>query len=651
MTMGLLLATVVTVVLCDDPVIRDWRLESVSPGIDPRSDLISTAILAVSMSWAAGAAVVMLGAEVRREVVTLRRCWAWPWRSPVGAIALVGVLVAAGLGMAAAAFAVLRDTSSSTAQQYGALAFLPVIAAALCVPSLRWIARRVLADTGSIHKHAPRRRRATLNWAAPLTVLVVVGLRVAIARLPMPVMSFDLVALANGVVTAGGLLTVVGVAVDDLLPSGTFRVRQDGTGAAARRWTAGVIIAVPTVLMMVLALWNPADVARMRTADPVDGEWSVQVPSAGGGYSIWRGRDLSLTWRSDRDAELERDVVLCAPDRCGVLFVPFFGIEAVTPDGQHLWSASWVEEIVEDPYRIDRSLRIRRDPMPTVRAGEDLTLGNTPDVDEVVEHTAVRYDLDLPEVANWAAERETPMAMAADEDHAVIATVARGPEGTGARELVIVRCTLDRCATSRTPAAVGDSEFDLSVRLGPDGSAIVLVDPGTLDDFAVQLVTVAADGSTSIEEVPVEIEYGYSWNNGTSLAVGPDGIVWVLVRHGLTGVLLRCPAGSCVSAESITIEGLSQGVAALVVDSTGRPLIVSHDPRDDGLTLVSCRDAQCSTQDRRRLAEPIRSQFVDEPVVLALDGDLPVIGRLRGADFTGDGRVILRCDAPRCGMP
>lgn len=616
----------------------------------PLAPVVTGGVLAWLVgTWSLGVALVLVAEEAQGRVPRWRDACGWPRRHPWAVPAIAGLSIPTLLVYLTAAalwWFVLPSTGMPRPVGHVMLAMLLGSVDLALVPLHRRAYGLIVLGTRrwpgvvDVVPPVPGTSRSA-GWVAWWTVAFTTGLSlIALSLLNEALGAPAWVgpAVVVLIVGLGVSARTVGIA-NDLLPDALPVLgRPRGSWRPGGRWvTAVALLAVPAVTLVLTPRIDAWDVLSYRDI-PVEAEVREMELETGG--------DTTLAIETDPES---RTLVQCGPDECDpVPDTIRYADRTVGGDGT-TWEVAWdgldtsegFDAWMEDP---EGTMTLTL----TSSAGESLDLLTTTDS----ELRGVQEEYMAPRDLLF----DSPLAIA--ERDGVVAVLALGAPGP-AGPLHMFVCAAGECTAASTVVSRYDSVrwSGVALEIAPDGtvSAAINSTAPLAEDSGVLFVHLDHAGALSTELIldPVP-EHSWMPDHGISLAFGPDGTAWVLYPPDLpaTALLIRCDDPTCTTREVTWHKGVEQGLTALVVDSSNRPMIATAWEAHGAVRLLSCPDRACASLTEVRLWDTLESHTGSDDdavyVTIGLDDDRPVIVVADPFEHMGGSRVI-RCDEPRCG--
>lgn len=584
----------------------------------PLTAVVTGGVLAwLAGTWSLGVALVLVAEEAQGRVPRWRDACGWPRRQPWAVPAIAGLSIPTLLVYLTAAalwWFVLPSTGVPRPVGHVMLAMLLGSVDVALVPLHRRAYGLIVLGTRrwpgvvDVVPPVPGTSRSA-GWVAWWTVAFTTGLSLIALYLLNEALGAPAwvgPAVVVLIVGLGVSARTVGIA-NDLLPDALPVLgRPRGSWRPGGRWvTAVALLAVPAVTLVLTPRIDAWDVLSYREIPAVTESSEVELEVGG---------DTTLAIGTNPE---RRTLARCGPEECDPVGEPFrYADHTVGGDGV-TWEVAW--DGLDTPDGFDAWMEDPEGTMTltlTSSAGESLDLLTT--TDNELRGVQEWY------MAPWELLFGSPLAIA--ERDGVVAVLALGAAGP-ASPLHLFVCAAGECTSASSGA----------------------------DDHGVLFVHRDHAGTLSTELIPDPVrEQRWTPHHGITLAFGPDGTPWVLYSPDLpaTALLIRCDDPTCTTREVTWHKGVEQGLSALVVDSSNRPLIATGWEAHGAVRLLSCPDRACASLTEVRLWDTLESHTGrDEDAVyvtIGLDDDRPVIVVSDRFEHVGGSRVI-RCDEPRCG--
>ncbi len=639
-------------------VVMDGELTLVVSEL-PRSVLIASVLMllvpVLVAPWAVLAGIGICAAEGTGRPVSVPAAWWWALRRPGAVARLAGVLLlgAAGAGGLGLVLLFVMRTAPPAALFVVVGLVLITLTRPFCGLLGRAVARILVpADSTPCGRLAVPAERRGRPASEVLNVLVGWAVLQATLRAVWPDLSGWLADLVVSVGTFVVVAALVAAIVGDVfatrrdgtptvaLPGRVGRVRPGADGALVGAAVAAVVAGA--VASPLAVAQNPSGLVRMSTTRTAEAMLSRADLMVVGDTVVLRRDESERVWACTEHG--------CHPEAVSATDTSV--VAATSGSGQSVWSTQWRES----------------DPQPSIAGGDEgvsfsLELTQRPaggegDSTESPEEPA-RTVLAETTLARWSRQTFNVDVAVASSGGLAVAT-APGPPDQQAGLMVITCAGEDpaglRCEThfGWLPPRVLTFHEPLRVAAADARTAYVAATHGDLSVLRPEVsLFVAADGVVTERRIAADREdrdrrVGTTFPSSTSVAVGPDGTVWMLYRMigERDGTLVRCADRGCEEWTTIAVPGVTLARGALALDDTGRPMVVTADPDDSALLLWSCRDTWCSEAETVRLDRPVqdwRGRWTAPSITI--DGDQPVI--LVPRDY--DSGVLLRCEEARCG--
>lgn len=647
-------------------VIRDGELTPVGAGA--RLWQLVTALLelvpwTLAAPWALVAGIGVCAAEGARRRVTVHAAWWWALRRPLAVLRVTGLLLVGLVGATVAPGAVVLvfpPFPDALALVLGGCVLLT-----LTGPYARLSNRcveRVLTPRG---QDAVRRAAALREVQGPplglvLKLVVAAAVLQALVRMTHPewfgwlgelVVAFAMVAAACLLVVAAVGDVLADFADGQLVTLPTLSRRPAVVPEDAIAAIAAVALLVGVVAPRVLVAMNTSDLVGVRT---------VESPG------LLKNR-ADLVVLGDRvvldrsQAWFDRGAVSCTDRECWA--EPEVGQDApvaaaASEGGASVWSAEWTVGPGRTVWT-GEDVPVRLELTQSGTGGADWTGRARVDSVQVLHETTLfgvvsdRVDEHAVHLG-WGDDGLVPAVATAPSG---VVAVATAPDRVGVpRELMIWTCVSDS-ERSRAPSCRLASGQVHGLIPGRGRLDLAAADDGTAYAAAVLAGTdvvlyVADDGVLTERRIDLPGTDATDGSGPSSVAVVVDqrGTTWVLYRlsHEAEATLVRCASRTCETWDSIPVPGVPLAQGALAVDDTGRPMVVTSDPDDGVLRLLSCLDHACSESESVSLTagRPVPGDGLAAPSLAVADGRPVILSPGDGLDSPG---VLLRCEEARCG--
>jgi len=646
--------------------------------------------LAVALAHAFGlaAATGAILARLRGTTIGVADAWSFAARRPLRI--LVGALGVA-VASAVAVGLVLISVAAGLPLFVGGLVAL-VLACVLSPLALAW--PLAIASTGGplaagvgawrLHRsvHAKLAVRSPLLLTLVPGVLVLAGLNWLLRFAPQnPVasaLSIAVVALAGSAVTLVLLGVVCALVVEALERQGrpdalravdgriaapqiahpaTPQTTPSTTRPSPRRGlllAAVAVVGAPAVLALGAVAVNPTGAPRVASAES-NARWdSLQSAALDDGGTV----------TISSNAGAYNDLALCAATVCEPR-VDLAGpvvTSVASLDAGRVLSARWNVEEDSDGARQSVGLEV------TVSRAADLdalaadhesdaaaaTLPGTTAVIDTVENAD-------PENLDFTPDTFSRNVHLAIDTTGALPVIVSVDWYSGPSTLRVYRCTDAVCSdatvqeTPLTWRLFSEQYSAVDLATAPDGTAFVSVISD--DDSAPALRLFRAPTAGTIEAASLVDDPGAGADeleHATQVAVDDSGTASVLYwAGGDTGTqLFRCIDADCSDWDTVDVSPntAQPSSSAMVIDSTGRPVIAAMDDDRDAVVLRSCTDAECSSFEDRSIAA---AGSATATVVLTLDADDHPVVSVADSDrhfADGSGTIrVYRCADARCG--